>query len=79
VFNDIVNYIIHKVQTDSILSGFQLLINVTDIELRFGLSLDTDSIDCILDLLREKEEVADVVFYNGYFDVLLYTDYALNY
>lgn len=81
----IVDYIIETVQTESITSGFQYMVSVTQIEEKFEVKLNLDYINCINNLLLYREEVGateiDGNYINKdlYFDVVLYTDYAPNY
>ena len=79
IFDEISDFIIKKVQTDSILSGFQYIISFNEIEEKFGIILETDYIECIFQLLCNREEVAEVDLWEDSFDVTLYTYYAPNY
>ncbi|MFR6599756.1 MAG: hypothetical protein ACLUSV_00355 [Streptococcus sp.] len=69
---DMANEVVKYVQENSVVSGFQLCVTIDNLY------------DCAIDpqkLIEELEccdEVADVVYEDGVFDVLLYTKYALN-
>lgn len=81
--SEIVDYVVKTVQDESILSGFQYIVEFEDIEDEFNISLnDKALINDIATLLSERDEVADVlVTDDGFegFDVVLYTDFAPNY
>lgn len=79
IIDEITDFIIKKVQSESMLSGFQYAIGFSEIEEEFGIELEPDYIECILQLLFVRKEVADVDFYRDNFDVTLYTDFAPNY
>lgn len=73
---EIADYIIKTVQSES--SGFQYIVFYDEIEMEFGLRLDSVIIKEIENSLWLREEVADIELDDG-FDIVLYTDYAPNY
>lgn len=75
----IINEIIKIVQEESVLSGFQYIINYTYIENKFNIAINNNLREVIKTKLEEREEVADVYLDDNGFDVVLYTDYAPNY
>ena len=81
---EVTDYILESVQADSELSGFQNIVEFKRIEDKFNISMDQRTINILIDGLLQREEIADVeldfsVDEYGGFDVVLYTDYALNY
>lgn len=79
LFGEIAGYIVKRVQTESTLSGFQLIVAYSDIEDNFNIEMNTSNKESITDALNEREEVADVQDDPLGFDVVLLTIYAPNY
>lgn len=79
IINDICDFVIKTVQTKSILTGFQYVVYYSDIFEEFSITLTKYEISSIKNELLLREEVADVVYNDNGFDVVLYTDYAPNY
>lgn len=79
LFDEMADFIISNVQDKSVLSGFQYLVSFSEIEKVFGIKLEPDYIDCLLELLNNRNEVADVDFHGDNFDLTLFTDFAPNY
>lgn len=79
LFDDMADFIIKYVQDNSIISGFQCNVSFDVVEEEFGINLEPDYTICLLELLSEREEVADADFYLDSFDVTLYTAFAPNY
>lgn len=75
---EVVDYIIGTVQSESVLNGFQLEIYHDDLKSIFG-KLTSDDLFNIYVLLGQREEVNDVIFTKECFDVVLGTYYAPNY
>ena len=70
----IVNFLIQTVQQKSE-SGFQYIIDYSEIENVFKIKLDDKLIHQIEEDLSQREEVADVKCENDTFDIVLYTNY----
>ncbi len=79
ILNLIADYIIKQVQEESILSGFQYVVEYSGIEEKFSIIIEQDLKSKIVDVLLQREEVADVLLDNEGFDVVIYTNYAPNY
>jgi hypothetical protein len=79
IFESIADFIIKKVQADSIESGFQLIVSYSEIEKKFGMGIEQHVRGEIIEALEDREEVADIQTDNDGYDVVLYTDYAPNY
>ena len=77
LINDVCDFIIKTVQEKSISSGFQYVVDTQTISNRFNINIAEFQTE-IIDSLLCRDEVADVVFDDG-FDVVLFTDYAPNY
>lgn len=75
----ICDFIIKTVQTKSILSGFQYIVDFDSINDEFGMPMNFKLKLDAYDALLEREEVADVELTDEGFDVVLYTKYAPNY
>lgn len=73
----ITDFIIKTVQEESILSGFQYIVDFSLIEDTFQIKLSKENIELIESSLSVREEIADVQIIDGAFDVIIYTDYAL--
>lgn len=82
-FKEIAKYIIKVVQenSDSTMSGYEYMIDYSDIEKAFNLKMNDENKSEILKALNQREEIADIedVREESYLDIVLYTDYAPNY
>lgn len=76
-YSNIVDFIVKTVQEDS--SSFQYIVDSSYVEGVFEIELDSLAVNQIIEGLLQREEVADVEFYESGFDIVLYTDYAPNY
>jgi hypothetical protein len=79
LFEKIADYIVKQVQENSKLSGFQYIVDHTDIQTIFNQEIDEYINNKIIEALCKKEEVADAQVDTDGFDVVLYTKYAPNY
>lgn len=79
LFEEIAEYIVKSVQKNSILSGFQYIVDYTEIGTKFEVEITETNKEKIIDALQEREEVADVQKDPIGFDVVLFTAYAPNY
>ena len=75
----ITDYIVKTVQEESILSGFQYIVDYSDVQSHFAKEIGEYINNQIVEALESREEVADVEQDTDGFDVVLYTDFAPNY
>ena len=75
MFEYIAEYIIEKVSRGT-LSGFQSIIEFSDIYDKFKIKLDSDMLDEFIDYLNNRDEFADIIIEENSLDIVLYTDYC---
>lgn len=75
----ITDYIVKTVQEESILSGFQYVVDYSDVQSHFAKEIGEYINNQIVEALEDREEVADVQLDTDGFDVVLYTNFAPNY
>lgn len=75
----ITDYIVKTVQEESTLSGFQYVVDYSDVQSHFAKEIGEYVNNQIVEALEVREEVADVEQDTDGFDVVLYTNFAPNY
>lgn len=74
IYDRVVDEFIRSVQEDS--TGFQYIIYKEEVEEKFNLKLDDKDIGNITYHALGREEIADIIYDDDGFDVVLYTSYA---
>ncbi|MEF9952216.1 MAG: hypothetical protein RR782_02575 [Clostridium sp.] len=79
LIKNITDFIVNEVKEKSIMNGFQYIVNYSNIAKEFNILVDQYLLVAVVDMLEDREEVADIQLDGQGIDVVLYTDYAPNY
>lgn len=81
IIKEIASYIIKETQNKAsdLSNGLNYIVSKTDIQEAFNEQIDRAVYDSVLDVLSERDEVADTTEDTDGIDVVLYSNYAPNY